>query len=451
METLQGGYGLDKQDLRAFLAALPGEDRLRLRAENADYLLTAVVEELERQKRFPVVELTGAEGARTVGNLFASRRRLAAAISNVLTVQESARRLAAPVISAHAPAFENVLTGAEMDVQRLPLCRHYAEDAGRYISSGIVIARDPETGRYNLSFHRMQCKGKNRFGISLHSRGDLWRYFNAARARGEDLEIAVVVGAHPAFYLTGATAVPPEFDDYSYAGAYLDEPAKLARCQTVDLLVPAFSEYVLEGCILQNTFEDEGPFGEYTGYGTSRSTRNVFEVACVSHRRDPIWLELVPGWSMEHLLLSQYTREILLLHQIRQSMPNVGALNLPKNGCHFHAYVSIRDPLPGQARQLGMLLFGLDKYLKLAVVVDDDMDVFDEERVWWAVATRFQADRDLFTVEGVLCNALDPSSQGGVSAKLCLDATRPEGFEGVPITLPASVRERAAKLMQAGC
>lgn len=439
---------MDKQDLRAFLAALPEEDRLCLRAENDDYLLTAVVEALERQKRFPVVELRSGSGSVTVGNLFASRRRLAAAISNVLTVQARAAALARPEVVDQAPAFEAVATGAAVDVEALPLCRHYEQDAGRYISSGIVVARDPETGRHNLSFHRMQCKGRNRLGISLHSRGDLWRYFNAAQARGQDLEIAVVVGAHPAFYLTGATSVPPAFDDYSYAAAYLDQPARLARCKTVDLLVPACSEYVLEGRILRDAFEDEGPFGEYTGYGTSRSTRNVFVVDGLAHRRDPVWLELVPGWSMEHLLLSQYTRELTLLHQLRQAMPNVRALNLPKNGCHFHAYVSIQDPLPGQARQLAMLLFGLDKYLKLVVAVDDDVDVFDEERVWWAAATRFQADRDLFLVPEVLCNALDPSAQGGVSAKLCLDATRPAGFEGVPITLPPAVRARAEKLIK---
>ena len=129
-------------------------------------------------------------------------------------------------------------------------------------------------------------------------------------------------------------------------------------------------------------------------------------------------------------------------------MPNVRALNLPKNGCHFHAYVSIDQPLPGQAKQLAMLLFGLDKYLKLVVAVDSDIDVFDEERVWWACATRFQADRDLFQVNGVLCNALDPSSQGGVAAKLCLDATCPPGFEGKPISLPSEVRAQARDMLK---
>ena len=437
-----------QQDLRAFLAKLPPEERCVLEGASDDYLLTALVEELEKGHRFPVVELRSPAGGRTVANLFASRSRLAAAISNVVTVQERARALAQPVVVEQAPAFAESAVGEAADAMSLPLIRHYTQDAGHYISSGIVVARDPETGRYNLSFHRMQRKDGRHFGISLHSRGDLWRYYQAAQQRGEDLEIAVVVGAHPAFYLTGATAVPHDFDDYAYAAAYLDQPVELARCKTVDLMVPAGAEYVLEGRILKDTFADEGPFGEYTGYGTSRSTRNVFALTALSHRPDPIWLELTPGWSMEHLLLSQYTKEILLLHQVRQVMPNVTALNLPKNGCHFHAYVSIQDPLPGQARQLGLLLFGLDHYLKLVVVVDSDIDVFDEERVWWACATRFQANRDLFQVDGARCNALDPSSQGGVAAKLCLDATCPPGFEGTPITLPPEVRARAQALLK---
>ncbi|MCI8477742.1 MAG: UbiD family decarboxylase [Oscillospiraceae bacterium] len=438
---------MDRQDLRGFLAALPAEDLLRIEAEQTDYLLTALVEELERRRRFPVVALTGETGIHTVANLFASRRRLSSAISNVLTVEQQAERLAQPVLVECAPVFTVSRTGAEVDAGTLPLVRHYEQDAGRYLSSGIVVARDPETGRYNLSFHRMQYKGPRRFGISLHSRGDLWRYFHTAQAKGVDLEIAVVIGAHPVFYLTGATSVPAAFDDYSYAAAYLGEAVELARCRTVDLLVPAGAEYVLEGRILKDVFEDEGPFGEYTGYGTSRSTRNVFQVTALSHRQDPIWLELTPGWSMEHLLLSQYTREILLLHQIQTVMPNVKALNLPKNGCHFHAYVSIDHPLPGQARQLGMLLFGLDHYLKLVVVVDSDIDVFDEERVWWACATRFQAGRDLFQVPGARCNVLDPSSREGMADKLCLDATCPPDFAGSPITLPDGVRTKAKALL----
>ena len=439
---------MEKQDIRSVLDALPEDEIVRLTAKKEDYLLTAVVEELERRRRFPVVELRGPEsGRRTVANLFADRARLGRAISNVLEVEEKARALAGPEWVENAPVYARCDTGDKVNEEELPLSRHYREDAGRYITSGIVVARDPDTGRYNLSFHRMQLKDRDTFGISLHSRGDLWRYWNRSRELGKDLEIAVVIGVHPAYYLTAGTRIAPDFDDYDYAAAYLDEKVKLTRCRTVDLAVPAHAEYVLEGVIRAEEFGDEGPFGEYTGYGTSRSTRNIFHVTAIARREDPIYLELVPGFSMEHLLLSQYTREIILLDQARRSFPGVRKLNLPKNGCHFHAYVSIKDPQPGEARQLAMLLFGLDRYLKLVVVVDEDIDVFDEEAVLWACATRMQADRDVYIVPGVICNALDPSSKDGVAAKMCIDATRPAGFDGRRITLPEESRRRAAELL----
>ena len=339
---------MEKQDIRSVLDALPEDEIVRLTAKKEDYLLTAVVEELERRRRFPVVELRGPEsGRRTVANLFADRARLGRAISNVLEVEEKARALAGPEWVENAPVYARCDTGDKVNAEELPLSRHYREDAGRYITSGIVVARDPDTGRYNLSFHRMQLKDRDTFGISLHSRGDLWRYWNRSRELGKDLEIAVVIGVHPAYYLTAGTRIAPDFDDYDYAAAYLDEKVKLTRCRTVDLAVPAHAEYVLEGVIRAEEFGDEGPFGEYTGYGTSRSTRNIFHVTAIARREDPIYLELVPGFSMEHLLLSQYTREIILLDQARRSFPGVRKLNLPKNGCHFHAYVSIKDPQPG--------------------------------------------------------------------------------------------------------
>lgn len=166
----------------------------------------------------------------------------------------------------------------------------------------------------------------------------------------------MVIGTHPAYYLTAATRIAPDFDDYDYAAAYLNQRVKLTHCRTVDLTVPAYSEYVLEGTIRAEYFADEGPFGEYTGYETSRSTRNVFHVTVLAHRAEPIYLELGPGFSMEHLLLSQYTKELMLLDQARRAFQGVQALNLSKNGCHFHAYISIRDPKPGEDRQLAMFL-----------------------------------------------------------------------------------------------
>jgi 4-hydroxy-3-polyprenylbenzoate decarboxylase len=189
--------------------------------------------------------------------------------------------------------------------------------------------------------------------------------------------------------------------------------------------VPADAEIVLEGEILAETREEEGPYGEYTGYSTFRSTKNVFVVKAITRRKSPIFLDVIPGYSSEHLLLGRVTKEAYVTARLKEVVPAVIAINYPKSGTHFHAYVSLKKTAEGQARLALMTLMGLDHYIKLAVVVDEDIDVFNEDEVLWAMATRFQADTDLFMVPKVFCNRLDPSSVDGMSAKLGIDATAP--------------------------
>ena len=443
------GQSGETQSLRHFLSLLQPDELLELTAKREDYLLSALVEELEREKKFPVVELKDPEtGVRTICNTFANRETLKRVITNVVDVEEKADEFSELIYVQDAPCQEVVLTGREVDVTALPVFRHFEGDAGRYITSGVVIARDPETGRCNFSFHRMQIKGRDRIGISLHSRGDLWRYFNAAVQKKRDLEIAVMIGCHPAYYIAGASKIPPTQDDYSWAAAYMGQAAQVTPGKTVDIPVPAFAEYVLEGKILANVNEPEGPFGEYTGYSTSRSTNNVFQVTAVTHRTAPIYQDLVPGFAWEHLLLSQFTKEIILLHKLQKEIPGVRALSMPKNGCHFHAYLSMRADARGQARQAMLLLFGLDLYLKLIITVDEDVDVYNEEEVLWAVATHVQADEDVFIVPHVLCNRLDPSSVDGMSAKMGVDATSEPGQREVRVSLPLQARLRAEQLLK---
>ncbi len=188
-----------------------------------------------------------------------------------------------------------VCTGDEADATRLPICRHFAADAGRYIGSGILICKDPDTGVRNLSYQRLQLKGPRRFGASLHSRGHIWEHLERAAKRGKNLPVAVVIGCHPAIYLAAGAKVAMDVDELDIAGSLLNKPVDLVRCKTIDCEVPADAEYVIEGEILADSLEDEGPFGEYTGYSTSRSTRNVFVVSAITHKFKPIWLDLTPA------------------------------------------------------------------------------------------------------------------------------------------------------------
>lgn len=430
--------------LRTFLDELPESEVLRVEEEiDLDYRPTALVLALEKQKRFPVVRFERPKGfdVPVVANIFSDRDRIAR-IAGVAPGEFNAawtRALERPIrpdIVASGPVHECVALDNACDAGALPLSRHFEQDAGRYIGSGILVCKDPDTGVRNLSFQRMQLKAPNRFGASLHSRGHIWDYLQRASARGKNLEVAVVIGAHPAIYLAAAAKAAIDVDEFDIAGALLGRPVELVKCKTIDVEVPAHAEYVIEGEILHDRHEDEGPYGEYTGYSTSRSTRNVFVVKAITRRTKPIFLDIIPGYSMEHLLLGRSAKEAHVFHRLKEMVPTLKAINYPKSGTHFHAYLSFKKTAEGQARHALMLLMGLDNYVKLAIAVDDDVDVFSEDEVLWAVATRFQADTGLFVVPKVFCNRLDPSSIDGMSAKLAIDATAPLQWDVTRTSLP---------------
>ena len=430
--------------LRDFLDSLPAGEMLRVTDPvEADYYKTALALELDARQRSPVIRFDHPAGwdVPIVTNLFADRTRIARMAGtdragfNAVFADALEHLIPAKVI-AGGPVHEVVQTGDDVDVQQLPISRHFQGDAGRYISSGILVCKDPDTGVRNLSFQRLQMKGRNRFGASLHSRGHIWEHLQRCESRGKNLEVAVVIGCDPAIYLAGAAKVAMEVDEFALAGALLKRPVELVKCKTIDVEVPADAEYVLEGEILGGVQEDEGPFGEYTGYSTFRSTRNVFVVKAVTRKSKPIFLDIVPGLSNEHLLLGRSAKEAHVFTRLKELVPNLVALNYPKSGTHFHAYISLDKSAEGQARHALMLLFGLDSYIKFAVAVDADVDVYQDSEVLWAMATRFQADTDMFMVPKVFCNRLDPSSVDGMSAKLGIDATAPLNSEVQRTALP---------------
>lgn len=440
-------------DLRSFLQTLRDESPDELWEIDApvslSYEMTAYAMELERRASPPVLLFRHVEGfsAPVVSNLFASRKRIA----RILGLHErelvsrwpaiASRRIKA-TLSSEAPVKEVITTGDEVNLWDYPIPVHFETDAGRYISGGVVIAKDPDTGTGNLNFTRLQVKGPATLGASLHSRGDLWNLQRRREASHKALEVAVAIGVHPAVSIAAATQLPSNEDELELAGGLIGEALPVTPAETVDLVVPAQAEMVIEGYIEADAREDEGPFNEYTGYSTHRSTRHILRVTAITHRRDMIVQDIVPGNSSEHLNLSKTSRVPRVFDVVKRTFANAVAINYPLSGTHFHCYLSMRDPLPGQARQAMLLLFGLDMYLKLVVVVNDDIDVYNEQEVMWALATRFQADRDLFVVDGVTCNLLDPSAQEGLAAKLGLDATRSPDFSAARMSLPESTLHR---------
>lgn len=447
-------------NLRTFLAELEAktpEDLWRIGEEvDPAYEITALVLELERRGEYPVLWFERVRGSRfpVVTNVFADRRRYALALGlppeGLLEgwVGRGDRRFP-PVVRPTGPVRDVVRTGADVDLEALPVIDHFAEDAGPYITNGIVIARDPDTGVRNASFHRMQRRGRTRLGTSLHSRRHLWDYQRRAEARGEALPVVVVIGAHPLFHFgSGLWKGPIEADEYEVAGGFFGEPLPITPGLTVPVESPCEAEFVLEGHLLAGVREPEGPFAEFTGYASERSTQHVIEVTAISHRRDAIYQDVVGGISAEHTQLLAVPQEARMLKVLRQHYPGVRGVSYPQSGtCRLHCYVSFTPTAEGQARNLAMTAFGEDLALKLVVVVDDDVDVYREPEVLWAVATRMQADRDVFVVDNAMGAILDPSTRAGTTAKMAIDATRPLGPFPRRHTVPPEALARAALLL----
>lgn len=438
--------------LRAFIEELDPNDVVRI-SSSYDFVPTAIVIEAEKRGRSPVV-IVEAEGLRpqVVVNLFGNRSRIA----KIAGLAEPEffpcwsgflNKPIAPRVVSNGAAQEIFVEGDAVDCTALPVCRHFTEEAGRYITAGIFVCKDPDTGIRNLSYARLLPKGPRQFSINLGSRGDLWEHHKRAESRKKNLEVAVVIGAPPAFYLAASAKVAPDVDEYDIAGSLLGRPLDVIKCKTVDLEVPADAEYVLEGEILAEQRDDEGPAAEYTGYASDRSTRNVFVVKAITRKSKPIYLDIVPGKSAEHLLLAGIARQARDYARIKEMVPSLHAINFPIAGNLFHAYLSLKNPIAGEARRALLVLFGADPYVKLAVAVDHDIDVHDEAAVQGALATRFQADTDLFVVPKTLCNMLDPSSARGVSAKLGIDATVPPDWTEKVATLPREAVRAAAEIL----
>jgi len=276
-------------------------------------------------------------------------------------------------------------------------------------------------------YHRFQIKGARKMGCSLHSRRRMFEYLRLYEERGENMPAAICLGLHPAVAMGSLSYPPPEVSKFQAVGGLFGEPMEIAKCATLDLHVPAWSEIVIEGEFLAGAREPEGPFGEFTGYFSARSTENVFQVNAISMREDAWFQSIASGMAGDHLTTVGCLREMEVRNALRKSIPGVKDVHLPNSGCAaFTAFISMRQTRPGEAKHAIAIALGVDHYLKFVVIVDDDVDVFNDSDVIWAMTTRVQADRDLVIISGALGAMLDPSaSEQGVTAKLGVDATKP--------------------------
>jgi len=420
------------QDLRSFLDLLkrtrPADFQIVSRPVDPAYEITALVAKLEKEgRRRPVLLFENVKGTSfpVLTNLHASRSRLAAAMNAAPEAMLPAylramERPLAPRVVATGPVKEVVRRGGDVDLGTLPQIVHHDRDAGPYVTAAISFAKDPASGTWNCAYNRLMIQGRDRSSIHLTLGKHLWEFYKIAEARGEPLPVAFAIGVHPAIAL-GALAIGSiDEDERAIMGALLGEPLELVKCETSDVLVPAHAELVLEGEILPVGRVAEGPFGEFTGYSLGERQREIVRYTAITHRRDAMFQDITVA-HLDHMLLSTIPMEANLYRAVRAMVPSVKAVRVPGP---FTCYVSIEQRLIGQAKNAIMAVFGADLYMKRVVVVDHDVDVFDDRQVNWALATRCQPDRDITIVTNARGSDLDPSTrEDGYTAKWGVDAT----------------------------
>ncbi len=420
--------------LRSWLDQLQATDRLAVARPGVslDFTLAALAKRWDAQKAVLFPEPVGFDGARheipVVAGLVSDRGWIAEAMG----VEPGAVLDRFRAAAEHPLPWREVAEGACQErVDRnpdlagsLPIPKHNALDAGAYISAGLVIARNPRTGIQNVSINRLQITGPRRMGILILPR-DLHHFFAAAESVGEPLDIAVAVGVDPLTLLASQAILPIDHDELEVAGALHGAPLEVVKCATNEVRVPAGAEIVIEGRLLPGVRETEGPFGEFPQYYGPAGENPAIDVQAVTTRAKPIFHTIVPA-AMEHLLLGAIPREATIAAHLQRTCPTVLDVHLSRGGvCRYHLYVKLRKTQEGQARNVIMAAFAAHADVKQVTVVDDDVDVHDPTAVEWAVATRFQASRDVIVIPRAQGSKLDPSADNGVSDKLGLDATMP--------------------------
>ena len=370
------------------------------------------------------VLFTDLNGGKAVGNLFSTRKKIASALgidqSGIVKFMINAIDNPADTEVVNDPEFR--YQELPLDLTKLPICKYFPEDGGRYVSSGVIVSE--YGGKRNVSFHRMMIMDKDRIAVRLVPR-HLFTMYNNAKKDGKELKISICIGARPEVLLAAATSTAYDADEMRIASAMVKassgSPLKVGKCDN-GLLVPSETDYVLEARITFDTAK-EGPFVDITGTYDFIRDQPVIKVEKIWACRDPVMQLLLPGGN-EHYLFMGLPREPIIFKTVQQAVPRTHNVRLTEGGCCWlNGVVSITKNKEGDGMNAIMAAFTGHPSMKHVIIVDEDIDIFDDRQVEWAVATRFQADRVL-RIPGAAGSSLDPSAEG-TTWKMGLDATIP--------------------------
>jgi 2,5-furandicarboxylate decarboxylase 1 len=433
------------KDLRSFLDKLqkvaPKELARIEHQVDPKFELSGIIAKLEQESKYPTVLFEKVKGTRfpVICNLLANRKKMAVALDTTEEKLNEEFRLREekplPLKTVKdGPVREVILTGKNINLLQFPQIVHNEKDGGAYISPGVMIVKDPDTGVYNDGCYRHMIKNKNTLGIHLSETSHAYRIYSKYEKRNEPMDAAIVLGHHPAFLLGSLSFVPYGTNELEVDGGVMGENLEVVKCETVDLVVPAHAEIVIEGRILPKVRKSEGPFGEYTGvYGPQRVNPEV-EVTAITMRKDAIFYDLYPSGA-EHLLWGGTPRLSQIYKRIKMVVPGVKEVYMPISGCcRFICYISMEKIMDTEPREAIMAAFTADPFIKYCVAVDTDVNIFDDAKVLYAISTRLQPDNDVFVIRGCRGSILDPTGTEGytreglvryVVTKVGIDATKP--------------------------
>ncbi|MFC2071491.1 UbiD family decarboxylase, partial [Chloroflexota bacterium] len=372
----------------------------------ANFEVTAVLKHLEMAQKYPMLHFTkplNLKGEMSefplVTNVFATRERCALAMGHDIGqcklplsleyANREARHLPSEVIQkGEAPVKQAIKVGDEADLREFPIVRHHDMDSGPYIDM-IPIMRSPDNGAYNAAFLRTMYKGPRKLGLHMSPRHN-WEVVRKNENAGRGTPVVIVVSHHPSFSLGALNVASYDIDDYEVIGSIMGKPLRITPSETWgdDFMVPADADILIEGEVLPRVREIEGPFGEFTGYFGPQRYRWVIEVKAITHRRNAIYQGIFVG-HRENWLLGAIPKEGHIYNSVRAVVPTVKAVHLPNSGCgRFNCYISIDKKTDGDSKQAALIALGQVDFVKNVIVVDADIDPFNEEEVMWSVATR---------------------------------------------------------------
>lgn len=395
-----------------------------------------------------------------VGNVMNTRERVARLLGAEKSrlheiILDALDRPVKPVLVETAP-LQQVAHEGDIDLGSiLPVPTWFEHEAGPYITAGVIVAKDPETGRRNVSIARLRLEGGGRVLVGIAKNHHLNLLAEKARKLGRTLPVAVAIGNHPAVLLGSQMYLGLGDDEYDVVGGLLGTPLELVRCRTVPLEVPAGAEIVLEGHIDNADPIDEGDVSEFHGFYVRYGAAAGGAIGCVTHRRDAIYQAILPGYAAEHCLLGALAIEAVTCQALRRVIPSVRRVLVSDGGMgRLHAIISMHRPRLGEGKRAVILAMGQVNLFKMVTVVEDDIDPEDPAAVEWSLAARFRGHEDMVVLPGMRADRCDPLHDNLTVTKIGLVAcTRPgdgerssrSEFATAPASVLSNVRARLAE------